>query len=114
MFAMWLWKDMNASRPSRPTTMYDASTNHGIPSAGVCVLMHRRWVCASSRARTESIGSKRLSSHGAMCITGPGASPSGKSSATTMVCIQVVPHFGGVHTKMSPARPSKSAQRRLS
>ncbi len=31
-----------------------------------------------------------------------------------MVWVQVVPHFGGVHTKMSPGRGAKRAQRRLS
>src|SRR5260221_313628 len=29
MLAMWFWNDMNASRPSRPTTMYEAFGNHG-------------------------------------------------------------------------------------
>jgi hypothetical protein len=32
----------------------------------------------------------------------------------TIACIQVVPFFAGVQTKMSPGRCSKSAHRRLS
>ena len=31
-----------------------------------------------------------------------------------MVCVHVVPHFGGVQTKTSPGRGSKRAQRALS
>ena len=47
-------------------------------------------------------------------MTGPGAWPSGQSRLATMACVHVVPHFGGVHTKMSPGRGSNPAQRRLS
>ena len=62
---------------------------------------------------TSSIGLNRASSHGAISTAGPGA-PSGNSSAATIVCIHVVPHFGGVHTKMSPGRETKRCHRRLS
>ena len=47
-------------------------------------------------------------------MTGPGAWPSGQSRLATMACVHVVPHFGGVHTKMSPGRGPNPAQRRLS
>ena len=50
---------------------------------------------------------------GESAMTGPGASPSGQSRLATIVWVQVVPHFGGVHTKMSRGRGSKSAQRRV-
>ena len=46
--------------------------------------------------------------------TGPGTLPSGKSSVATIACIQVVPHLGGVQTKMSPGRWTKCRQRRVS
>ena len=93
--------------------MYDTSGNHGIPSAGVCVLSVRRCVCASRRSSNTSTGSKRASSHGAITITGPGA-PLGNISVFTIVCIHVVPHLEGVHTKTSPGRWTKCSQRRLS
>ena len=105
---------MNASRPSRATKMYFASSNHGMPSAGVCVLIERRCVCASSRAIISSIGVNSASSQGATVMTGPGESPSGKIRLFTIVWVQVVPHFDGVHTKMSSGRGVKRAQRRLS
>ena len=84
-----------------------------MPSAGVCVLIARRCVCASRRSSNTSTGSNRASSHGAMTITGPGA-PSGNISAFTIVCIHVVPHLDGVHTKTSPGRWTKCSHRRLS
>jgi len=37
-----------------------------------------------------------------------------KTSSAQIACIQVVPHLGGVQTKMSSARCSKSAHRVLS
>ena len=52
--------------------------------------------------------------HGEIVMTGPGALPSGQSRLATMACVHVVPHFGGVHTKMSPGRGPNPAQRRLS
>ena len=75
-------------------------------AVGRCVGLDAAAMRSARRAgaSTTSIGSNRASIHGAMCVTGPGASPSGKSSATTIVCIHVVPHFGGVQTKMSPGR----------
>src|SRR6202035_1464148 len=85
-----------------------------MPSAAVCVLTERRWVCASRRATTTSTGSKRASIHGAISVTGPGASPFGNNRLLTIVCIHVVPHFGGVHTKISPGREVKYSHRRLS
>jgi hypothetical protein len=87
--------------------------DHGIPSAGVCVLSARRCVCASRRSSNTSTGSKRASSHGAITITGPGA-PSGNISVFTIVCIHVVPHLEGVHTNTSPGRGTKFCHRRLS
>src|SRR5215510_2486570 len=62
----------------------------------------------------SSIGSASNSIHGERSRTGPGASPSGQRRLATIVCIQVVPHLGGVQTKTSPGRGSKPAQRRLS
>jgi hypothetical protein len=105
---------MNASRPSRPTNAYLASGNIGMPSAGVCVLMKRRCRCAARRPRISSIGSNSASSQGDISSTGPGTSPSGERRLATIVCIQVVPHFAGVQTKMSSGRGVKPAQRRLS
>jgi hypothetical protein len=43
-----------------------------------------------------------------------GRSGSWKTSSATIICIHVVPDFGGVHTKMSPGRASKPSQRALS
>ena len=80
---------MNASRPSRPTTMYDACGYHGMPSAGVCVLIARRCVCASRRATTTSIGSNRASIHGAISHDAarrrrrPGTAATRRSPAST-------------------------------
>ncbi len=114
MLRMWFRNDMNASRPSRPTTMYDALGCHGIPSAGVCVFTTLRWVCASRRATTSSIGSKRASSHGEIAQSELPIVPLGSRISATIACIQVVPHFGGVHTKTSSGRAAKRFQRRLS
>ena len=64
MLCQWFQYDMKASRPSRPTTMYDALGYQGMPSAGVCVFRVRRCGCASSRAIRLSTGSIRASIHG--------------------------------------------------
>jgi hypothetical protein len=77
-------------------------------------LIERRWVCAARRAIISSSGWNSASSHGETVITGTGPSPRGQSRLCTMTWVQVVPHFGGVQTKMSPGRGSKRAQRRLS
>src|SRR5215208_7059881 len=76
----------------------------GMPSAGVWVLIYRRWVCASSRAISSSKSKMRPSNHGPISITASGKLPSGHSSEATIVCIHVVPHLGEAHTKMSPGR----------
>lgn len=114
MLRMWFRNDMNASRPSRATTTYDASGNHGIPSAGVWVLADRRWVWASRPAMISSRSWNRASIHGASSRTGAGGSPGWNSSVATIVCVHVVPHFGGVQTKMSPGRCVNRYHRRLS
>ena len=105
---------MKASRPSRPTTRYFASSKNGIPLAGVCVFMKRRCVWDAIVVWTTSIGMSSNSIHGEIVMIGPGALPSGQSRLATMACVHVVPHFGGVHTKMSRGRGSNPAQRRLS
>ena len=85
-----------------------------MPSAGVWLFMKRRWVCAASSACSVGAGMIFISIHGLMARTGPGASPAGQSRLATIVCIQVVPHFGGVQTKTSPGRGAKPSQRAVS
>src|SRR6185436_17479510 len=51
---------------------------------------------------------------GEISHSGPGAAPSWNNNAATIACIHVVPHFGGVHTKMSPGRGVNRFHRRLS
>jgi hypothetical protein len=64
--------------------------------------------------RTSSIGRLHMSSQGESRSSGSGnAGPSKRSSAHN-IWVQVVPHFFGVLTTMSPGRNSNPSQRALS
>ncbi len=55
-----------------------------------------------------------ISSHGEISAIGRWSSAESKISSAHRVCIQVVPHLGGVLMTMSPARNSKPDHRSLS
>ena len=76
----------------------------GTLSNGRCVLMKRRCVCASSLARSASMGPKIVaSSQGAFMTTGLDSGV-WKIRRSTIRCVQVVPHLGNVAITMSPLR----------
>ena len=114
MLAMWLSIEMAASRGSRPTQMYVMSGRTGRPSSGVCDFMKRRWVCASSVSNTVRRACVIISTHGDSFDRSSGRSSPPKTSSAQIICVHVVPHFGGVLITMSPGRNSKPSQRALS
>ena len=74
----------------------------------------RRCVWAASAAITAARGRVLMSSHGDTSSSGAGKSGPSKSKSAHSICVQVVPHFGGVLMTMSPGRKAKSSQRLLS
>ncbi len=83
----------------------------GVQSAGLCVLMNRRWGIVSTLAIMSSNGTIRASSQGLRSKAGAGASPWGHNSEATMPCIHVVPDFGAVVMKMSSGRAVNRSHR---
>ena len=114
MLSMWWSIDRATSRGSRPTQMYVTVGSLGIPSSGVWVLMKRRCVCASRSANTSVRERVTMSIHGESVSNGSGSSGSCRISSAQIICVHVVPHFGGVLMMMSPGRSSKPSQRLLS
>jgi hypothetical protein len=55
-----------------------------------------------------------MSIHGESVFNGSGSSGSCRTTSAQIICVQVVPHFGGVPTMMSPGRSSKPSHRLLS
>jgi hypothetical protein len=55
-----------------------------------------------------------MSIQGESLSNGCGSSGSCKTSSAQIICVHVVPHFGGVLMMMSPGRSSKSSHRLLS
>ena len=76
--------------------------------------MNRRWVCASRSAKTSPRARVRMSSHGDSFDNGPGRSGVWKMSSAVIICVQVVPHFGGVLITMSSDRSRNPSHRPLS
>ena len=89
-------------------------SSKGNPSSGVWVLMKRRCCCASRSAITSSIGRVCMSSQGEMRSSDRSNVGRPKMSNAQIICIHVVPHFGGVLMMMSPARVENRCQRLLS
>ena len=94
--------------------MYVIDGSLAMPSSGVWVLMNRRCVWASSSANTSVRARVTMSIHGESVSNGSGSSGSCKMSSAQIICVHVVPHFGGVLMMMSPGRSSKPSQRLLS
>src|ERR1700749_1914737 len=94
--------------------MYVTVGSLGIPSSGVWVLMNRRCVWASRSANTSVRPRVTMSIHGESVSNGSGSSGSCSMSRAQIICVHVVPHFGGVLMMMSPGRSSKPSQRLLS
>ena len=111
---IWRSIDSPTSRGSRPTQMYVTAGSLGIPSSGVWVLMNRRCVWASRSANTSVRARVTMSIHGESVSSGSGSSGSCSMSRAQIICVHVVPHFGGVLMMMSPGRSSKPPQRLLS
>ena len=111
---IWWFIDSPTSRGSRPTQMYVTVGSLGIPSSGVWVLMNRRCVWASRSANTSVRARVTMSIHGESVSSGSGSSGSCSMSRAQIICVHVVPHFGGVLMMMSPGRSSKPSQRLLS
>ena len=114
MLSMWWSIDSATSRGSRPTQMYVTVGSLGIPSSGVWVLMKRRCVWAARSANTSVRARVTMSIHGESVSNGSGSSGSCRTSSAQIICVHVVPHFGGVLMMMSPGRSSKPSQRLLS
>lgn len=76
--------------------------------------MIRRCSWASSNASTLSSALVCMSSHGEISDNGRSNSTASRTAIAQSVCIQVVPHFGGVLMTMSSARNGKPSQRALS
>jgi hypothetical protein len=55
-----------------------------------------------------------MSSHGETSSSGAGKAGPSKINSAHSICIQVVPHLGGVLSTMSPGRNANPSQRRLS
>ena len=55
-----------------------------------------------------------MSIHGESVSSGSGSWGSCRISSAQIICVHVVPHFGGVAMMMSPGRSSKPSQRLLS
>ena len=111
---IWRSIDSPTSRGSRPAQMYVTAGSLGIPSSGVWVLMNRRCVWASRSANTSVRARVTMSIHGESVSSGSGSSGSCSMSMAQIICVHVVPHFGGVLMMMSPGRSSKPSQRLLS
>ncbi len=114
MFSCWWYSDTAASSGWRATTTYVARGSSGMPSSGVWVLTKRRWVCASSRARTSSIGRVVQSSHGDRSAIGAGSSGVPKIRSAQIICVHVVPCLVRVLITMSPSRKANPSHRPLS
>ncbi len=114
MLSMWWSIDSATSRGSRPTQMYVTVGSLGIPSSGVWVLMNRRCVWASKSANTSVRAWVTRSIHGESVSNGSGRPGSCRMSSAEIICVHVVPHFGGVLMMMSPGRRTKPSQRLLS
>ena len=114
VLSIWWSIDSPTSRGSRPTQMYVTAGSLGIPSSGVWVLMNRRCVWASRSANTSVRARVTMSIHGESVSNGSGSSGSCSTSRAQIICVHVVPHFGGVLMMMSPGRSSKPSQRLLS
>src|SRR5438309_1711821 len=76
--------------------------------------MNRLCVCASRSAMTESSGLVVMSSHGEIWSIGRSKESVPKIRSAQIICVHVVPHFGGVAMTMSPSRNAKRSQRALS
>src|SRR5258708_697844 len=98
----------------RSTQMYVTVGSLGSASSGVWVLMNRRCVWASRSANTSVRARVTMSIHGESVSSGSGSSGSRRMSRAQIICVHVVPHFGGVLMMMSPGRSSKPSQRLLS
>ena len=114
VLSIWWSIDSPTSRGSRPTQMYVTVGSLGIPSSGVWVLTNRRCVWASRSANTSVRARVTMSIHGESVSNGSGSSGSCSMSRAQIICVHVVPHFGGVLMMMSPGRSSKPSQRLLS
>ena len=116
MSVLPIWRpiDSPASRGSRPTQMYVTAGSLGIPSSGVRVLMNRRCAWAARSANTPVRARVTMPVHGESVSSGSGSSGSCRMSRAQIICVHVVPHFGGVLMMMSPGRSPKPSQRLLS
>ena len=94
--------------------MYVTVGSLGIPSSGVWVLMKRRCVWAARSESTSVRARVIMSIHGESESNGSGNSGSCRTSSAQIICVHVVPHFGGVLMMMSPGRSSKPSHRLLS
>src|SRR3954452_13341981 len=76
--------------------------------------MNRRWFWAVRAANTSMRARVTMSTHGDSVSKGSGSSASWRISSAQIICVHVVPHFGGVLMMTSPRRNSKPCQRLLS
>ncbi len=76
--------------------------------------MNRRCFCASSSATTFLRDLVNMSSHGERSESRSGSSGVWKINSAQIICVQVVPHLGGVLITMSSGLSSKPSHRLLS
>src|SRR3954453_21957567 len=111
---MWLSHERATSRGSLATQIYVMLSSSGSPSSGGGDLMKRRCRWAVRSAMTESRSRVCMSSHGEINSSDRSKVGDWKINSAQIICIHVVPHFGGVLMMMSPARRSNPSHRALS